>query len=237
VRNWRPCFYSCSVDDRQDAHRRSSATAWRARCRTSAPPASSRTTRSRGSARDDFAGGVEAAADQMYARRARRAYQGSGRTHAEGVGGSLDGPPPSGMLAGAARALAPAPRRRTADTASRDGRAGAGTAPSRRRFGTMVATVRPPRTDGCSALGFGFLLPRCRNPQSWLAPSSHADGPSARRRLGPGGHGHRRHVIAGLALGLLCFFGCRPRVRPGSLRAAGAVLALPVGACLSSASR
>ena len=41
---------------------------------------------------NDFAGGVEAAADQVMRAARGEVYQGSGRTHAEAGGGSLDGP-------------------------------------------------------------------------------------------------------------------------------------------------
>src|SRR5687768_5596028 len=45
---------------------------------------------------NDFAGGVDAAADQVMRAARGEPYQGSGRTHAEG-GGTVDGPPPFWM--------------------------------------------------------------------------------------------------------------------------------------------
>ena len=67
----------------------------RVRCRTFARPASSGPPKPRFRS-SDFAGGAEAAADQIMRAARGEPYRGSGRTHAEG-GGLLDGPPPFWM--------------------------------------------------------------------------------------------------------------------------------------------
>ena len=181
---------------------------------------------------NDFAGGVEAAADQVMRAARGEAYQGSGRTHAEGGGRSLDGPPPFWMwlvpLAALGLGVLVA---RTGETASQRWTRGAVTAAIATAVGTMVATVAS--QDGrMLALGFGFLL-LGGAPALWFGTKQHADASlSGRRALG-----REVMVVAGCAIaasfGLLCFFGIfGARFGWGGYVLLAAVLAMPVGGFL-----
>jgi uncharacterized protein len=183
---------------------------------------------------NDFAGGVEAAADQVMRAARGEAYQGSGRTHAEGGGRSFDGPPPFWMWLVPLAALALGVLvGRTADTASGRWTRGAVTAAIATAVGTMVATVAS--QDGrMLALGFGFLLLGAA-PALWFGTKQQADPSlSARRALG-----REVMVVAGCVIvasfGLLCFFGIfGARFGWGSWVLLAAVLAMPVGGVLYS---
>jgi uncharacterized protein len=182
---------------------------------------------------NDFAGGVDAAADQVMRAARGEPYQGSGRTHAEG-GGTADGPPPFWMWLVPLGAITLAALvARTGETASQRWTRGAVTAAIATALGTMGATVAS--QDGrMLALGFGFLL-LGGAPALWFGAERHADRSlSARRALG-----RRIMVVAGCVIavcaGLLCFltiFGLR--LGAGGYVLLAAVLALPVGGVLFS---
>lgn len=183
---------------------------------------------------NDYAGGIEAAADQIMRAARGEAYQGSGRTHAEGGGRSLDGPPPLWMWLVLFAALGlGALVGRTGETASQIWTRGAVTAAIATAVGSMVATIAS--QDGrMLALGFGSIL-LGGAPSLWFGTQRRADRSlSARRALG-----HEILVIAGCvilaAVGLLCFLGVFGlRLATGGYLLLAAVLALPVGGLLYS---
>ena len=178
---------------------------------------------------NDFAGGLDAAADQIMRAARGEAYQGSGRTHAEGGGGSLDGPPPFWMWLVPLGALClGALVARTGDTASRRWTRGAVTTAIAAALGTMVATVAS--QDGrMLALGFGFLL-LGGAPALWFGVRQHADARlTGRRALGRAILTIAGCVIA-VCFALLCFLGVwGARFGAGGFVLLAALLALPVG--------
>jgi uncharacterized protein len=182
---------------------------------------------------NDFAGGVEAAADQVMRAARGEVYQGSGRTHAES-GRSFDGPPPFWMWLIPLAALALGGLvARTGETASQRWTRGAVTAAIATAVATMVATVAS--QDGrMLAIGFGCLLLGAA-PALWFGTKQQADRAlSGRRALG-----REVMVVAGCVIaasfGLLCFFGVfGARFGWGSWVLLTAVLAMPVGGILYS---
>jgi uncharacterized protein len=182
----------------------------------------------------DFAGGVTAAADQIMRAARGEPYQGSGRTHAEGGGASLDGPPPFWMWLVPLGALVLGVLvARTGETASQRWTRGGVAAAITTAFATLIATLVS--QDGrMLALGFGFLLLGAA-PALWFGTRLHADRSlSGRRALG-----REMAVVAGCvivaSLGLLCFLGIFGlRLGAGGYLLLAAVLALPVGGVLYS---
>jgi uncharacterized protein len=183
---------------------------------------------------NDYAGGVEAAADQVMRAARGEAYQGSGRTHAEGGGSALHGPLPFWMWLVPLGALVLGVLvARTGETASQRWTRGSTTAAIGTGVGSMLATIAS--QDGrMLALGFGFLLLGAA-PALWFATRQHADGSLAGRRA----LGREIAVVAGgvilASLGLLCFLAVLGlRLGAGGYVLLAAILALPVGGVLYS---
>ncbi|MET0556448.1 MAG: hypothetical protein ABW221_25655, partial [Vicinamibacteria bacterium] len=158
--------------------------------------------------------------------------QGSGRTHAEGGGGSLEGPPPFWMwlLPLAAIGLGALVARGGDTTASRFTRGGI-TAGIVTLVASMVATAVS--QDGrMITIGLGCLL-LGGAPGLWFGVRAQADARlSARRALG-----REILTIAGCVIfacfGLLCFLGVwGARFGAGGFVLLAAILALPVGGLL-----
>jgi uncharacterized protein len=181
---------------------------------------------------NDYAGGVEAVADQVMRAARGEAYQGSGRTHAEGGGASQDGPPPLWMwLVPLGTLVLGVLFGRTGETPSQRWTRGGVTVLITTAFATLIATLVS--QDGrMLALGFGFLL-LLAAPALWFGTRKHADRSlSGRRALG-----REIAVVAGCvilaALGLLCFLGLFGlRLGAGGYVLLAAILALPVGGVL-----
>jgi uncharacterized protein len=180
---------------------------------------------------NDYAGGVEAAADQILRAARGEAYQGSGRTHSEG-GGSLDGPPPSWMwLVPLGALVLGALVGRTGATRGQRFTRGAIMAAIATLLASMAATVAS--QDGrMITIGLGCLLVGVV-PALWFGVREHADPAlSARRALG-----REVMTIAGCVIaascGLLCFLGVwGARLGSGGYLLLAAILALSAGGLL-----
>jgi uncharacterized protein len=181
----------------------------------------------------DFAGGVDAAADQIMRAARGEAYQGSGRTQAEG-GGLQDGPPPFWMWLVPLGTLGlGALFARTGENASQRWTRGGVAVLITTAFATLIATLVS--QDGrMLALGFGFLL-LLGAPALWFGTKKHADRSlSGRRALG-----REVAVVAGCvivaSLGVMCFLGLFGlRFGAGGYVLLAAILALPVGGVVYS---
>jgi uncharacterized protein len=179
----------------------------------------------------DYAGGVEAAADQILRAARGEAYQGSGRTHAEGGAAPLAGPPPFWMWLVPLGALALGGLVARTGTASQRWGRGAATAGVLTLVGSMVGTLVS--QDGrMITIGLGCLLLGAV-PGLWFGVRQQADaGLLARRALG-----RTILTIAGCVIfasfGLLCFLGVwGARFGAGGFVLLAALLALPVGGLL-----
>jgi uncharacterized protein len=180
---------------------------------------------------NDFAGGVEAAADQIMRAARGEAYQGTGRTQAEG-GGSLTGPPPFWMWLVPLGALAlGALMGRTADTTAGRWTRGAIASGIIMLGASMVATIAS--QDGrMITIGLGCLL-WGGVPGLWLGVRRQADESLRGRRA----LGREVMTISGCVIlasfGLLCFLGVwGARLGAGGYVLLAAVLALPAAGLL-----
>jgi uncharacterized protein len=180
---------------------------------------------------NDYAGGVDAVADQVMRASRGEPYQGTGQTHAEG-GGFLDGPVPLWfwLLPVAALMIAAIVARGGDTTADQVRRAGA-TGGVATLVLSMVATVLT--QDGrLIVLGFGFLFFGIVPLVGSIALREPPSGIAGRRALGRliatvGGC-----LVAG-GLGIACFvgaLGARPGL--GGYLLLSGLLALPIGGIL-----